>query len=271
MSPHLLDYPRYAWQLLRGDRSTGEKALDDRRTQDLAPYLDLAQPRRILDVANGRLRPQYSLLRSAGHQVYGIDWVNRPRRSRTDLAYVFARELYRRRLGLPGKAMRGTLTCGDVGKLPFYDGFFDLTVSAAAFEHFLDVPAVLTELYRVLRPGGMIWVSVHLFTSPTGGHNVTFAESPIRNLPAGIEAWDHLRKRQLPFSVPLNEWRRDQYLAAFADHFELLKSYCNVAEGQALLTDELRCELAGYDEEELTCAAYVIMARKPSAASLQSK
>jgi SAM-dependent methyltransferase len=263
MSPYLLDYPRYAWQLLGGKRSTVEQWLAERRTHDLAPYLDLAQSRRILDVANGRLRPQYSLLRSTGHQVYGIDWVNRPRRSRTDLAYVFARELYRRRLGLSGRAMRGTLTCGDVGKLPFFNDFFDLAVSAAAFEHFLDVPAVLAELQRVLRPGGMVWVSIHLFTSPTGGHNVTFTESPIRHLPAGVEAWDHLRKRRLLFSVPLNEWRRDQYLAAFGRHFEVLKHYCSTCEGQALLTPNIRTELAAYDEEELTCSAYVIMARKP--------
>jgi SAM-dependent methyltransferase len=263
MSPQIADYPRYAWQLMAGSRSGGEQAMAERRQRDIAPYLDITRPLQVLDVANGRLRPQYAILRGAGHQVFGIDFVNRPQLSRMDLAYRIARRLYTWRLGLPNDAASGrTLLCGDVGKLPFPDGYFDLATSAAAFEHFLDVPSVVADLHRVVRPGGVVWVSVHLFASPTGGHNLSFTEFPLRTLPKGVEAWDHLRKRRLPFTVPLNEWRRDQYLEAFARHFEIVKHYCAMREGEGLLTPEIEAELAAYSRDELTSAAYVIVARR---------
>lgn len=263
MSPQIIDYPRYAVQLLAGSRSGGEREMAERRERDIAPYLNTSGPLRVLDLANGRLRPQYTLLRAAGHRVYGVDLVNRPQASRIDLAYTAARRIFAWRLGLaPEQAAESALVCGDVGVLPFPDARFDLAVSAAAFEHFLDVPSVVAELHRVLRPGGLAWVSIHLFTSPSGGHNLRFTEIPLRRVPDGVDPWDHLRKRRLPFSVPLNEWRRDQYLAAFERHFEIVKHYAGTHEGEDLLTPEIAADLADYSREELTCNAYVIVARK---------
>jgi hypothetical protein len=81
-------------------------------------------------------------------------------------------------------------------------------------------------------------------------------------LPDGVEAWDHLRKRRLPLDVPLNEWRQKQYLEAFARHFDIVKHYCAMREGEHLLTPDIERELSGYSREELTCGAYVIVARK---------
>jgi ubiquinone/menaquinone biosynthesis C-methylase UbiE len=263
MSPQLLDYPRYAWQLLNGSRSSGEREIAAMRQQDIAAYLDIRRPLQILDLANGRLRPQYALLKAAGHQVYGIDLANRPQLSRINIAYQVARQLYTWRLGLQNEPLADqTLVCGDVGVLPFPKNRFDLVTSVAAFEHFLDVPTVVTELHRVLRPGGLAWVAIHIFTSPSGGHNLSFTEIPLRHVPEGVDPWDHLRKRRLPFSVPLNEWRKDQYLAVFARHFEIIKHYCVTREGEELLTPEIAAELAAYSRDELTCGAYAIVARK---------
>jgi ubiquinone/menaquinone biosynthesis C-methylase UbiE len=203
------------------------------------------------------------LLKAAGCQVYGIDLVNRPRSNWIDMAYRVARWIYIRKLGLPAEiAADQTLVCGDVGALPFPDNSFDLATSVAAFEHFLDVPSVVAELYRVIRPGGLAWVGIHLVTCPSGGHNLSFTEIPLRTIPAGVDPWDHLRQRRLPFSVPLNEWRRDQYLETFACHFQILKHYCAMREGEEFLTPEIEAELSAYSRDELTCGAYVILARK---------
>jgi hypothetical protein len=114
----------------------------------------------------------------------------------------------------------------------------------------------------VLRPSGLLWVAIHLFTCPSGGHNLSFTEYPLRTMPPGVEPWDHLRRRRLSFSVPLNEWRKDQYLEAFAERFQILKSYCSLREGAQWLTPTVRAELADYTEDELTCATLVIMAQK---------
>ncbi len=262
--PFVKDYVRYTWQMLSGFRTQHEQGFARTRQTDIAAYLSSTQQLRVLDLANGRLRPQYTLLKSAGHRVYGVDFVNRPQASRTDMAYQLARQLYTWRLGVSSSSLNPqTLICSDVGKLPFPDDWFDLATSVAAFEHFLDVPSVVGEISRVLRPGGVVWICLHLFTCLSGGHNVSFTEIPLRTLPKGVDAWDHLRKRRLPFTVPLNEWRRDQYLEAFARHFEIVTHYCVMREGEALLTPEIESELSAYSRDELTSAAYVIMARKP--------
>ncbi len=265
MSPRITDFPRYAWQLVNGFRTEGEKKIASRRQRDISPYLDGDRSLRILDLANGRLRPQYILLKAAGHEVYGIDLVNGPRPSWVDAGYRVARWLYRRKLGLPAEtAADRTLVCADVRALPFPDNSFDLATSVAAFEHFLNVPTMVAELHRVLRPGGLVWVVIHLFTSPSGGHNLSLTEIPFRTIPAGVDPWDHLRKRRLPFHTPLNEWRRDQYLETFAGYFEIVKHYCGTREGEELLTPALEAELSNYSRDELTCRSYIILARKAS-------
>ena len=43
---------------------------------------------RILDLGNGRLRPQYLLLKAKGYRVYGIDIVNRPEMFATSALYM---------------------------------------------------------------------------------------------------------------------------------------------------------------------------------------
>jgi SAM-dependent methyltransferase len=263
VSPLLSDYPRYAWHLLAGVRAHMESGLAAQRARDLAPWLDLALPRDILDVGNGSLRPQYALLRDAGHRVVGIDFVNRPGVNWKRSAYKALRRIYAMQLKLPAAAMSPHgLVGGNVGIMPFAAERFDLAISNAAFEHFLDVPAVLADLHRVLRPGGVVWAGVHLFTSPSGGHNVSFTQYPLHRLPTGAAPWDHLRAQRRPFSVPLNRWRQSQFLAAFAERFEVLSHYCGTREGEHWLTPTLEAELSDYTRDELTCAQLVIVARK---------
>jgi SAM-dependent methyltransferase len=264
MSPSLTDYWVSVLQIMSGARTRDERRLGEERQRDVAPYLDLTRPLRVLDLANGRLRPQYLLLKAEGRQVVGIDLVNRPSSNWTDRGYRVARWLYSRHIQPWVKSWPGDrLACGDVSVLPFADNTFDLVTSIAAFEHFLDVPAVVAELRRVMRPGGVAWISIHLYSSPSGGHNVTFVEIPLQTLPKGAEAWDHLRKRHLPAYHPLNEWRIPQYIEAFARHFQIVEQRCAMREGEHLLTPEIEAELAAYSRDELTCGAYVIVARKP--------
>lgn len=249
--------------MLNGFRVNLELSLATMRQQDLEPFLGSNRRLRVLDLANGWLRPQYLLLRKSGHRVTGIDLVNRPQKGWRGWAYRGARHLYWWKLGLSAENGVGpALTCGRVNALPFLSNHFDFVTSIAAFEHFAEVPAVVAELYRVLRYSGMAWISIHLFSSLSGGHNLGWAEIPRRNMPQGVEPWDHLRKRHLPFPVHLNEWRLRQYLSAFARHFEILKTYCALREGEEWLSPQIAAELSDYSRDELTCGAYVIVARK---------
>ncbi len=45
---------------------------------------------------------------------------------------------------------------GDIGKLPFPSGHFDMVISRSVVEHLEDPPQVFREFARVLRPGGKV-------------------------------------------------------------------------------------------------------------------
>ena len=53
---------------------------------------------------------------------------------------------------------RVTFVAADAGDMPFPDGSFDLIVSSMSQHHWSDVPSVVGEIRRVLRPGGRAWI-----------------------------------------------------------------------------------------------------------------
>jgi len=103
-----------------------------------------------------------------------------------------------------------------------------------------------------MRPYGLAWVGIHLFTCLSGAHNITAAQLPIRTLPDGIDSWDHLRECHIPFSVPLNKWRVSQYLETFSEHYEIVDHYCAGRDGEYLLSEDIQIELAEYTTDDLT-------------------
>jgi ubiquinone/menaquinone biosynthesis C-methylase UbiE len=257
------DYLSFYWQIFNGFRINHEYTLANLRQSDIESYLDINSIS-ILDLANGGLRPQFMILNASGSRVYGIDLVNYPSKNLRAISYSAARKIFRRQIKtFDGRRIRSTkLVCGDVEYLPYPNNSFELITSVAAFEHFLNVPKVIREMFNILITGGIAWIYIHSFTSLSGGHNVKLMEIPLHTIPRGIDAWDHLRRRQLPFHVPLNEWRIHQYLEEFSRQFEIIKHYCAMREGKHLLTPEIEAELSDYTREELTCREYVIVARK---------
>jgi ubiquinone/menaquinone biosynthesis C-methylase UbiE len=95
---------------------------------------------RAIDMACGTGR-HAAWLADAGHQVDGID------RSEAMLAIA--------RTKVPG----GTFRIGDMEELPFGDAEFDIGITALALTHLLDPTAAITELARVVRPGGRVIVT----------------------------------------------------------------------------------------------------------------
>jgi SAM-dependent methyltransferase len=261
----LIDYWVTLWQLLNGSRTKAESSVANERLQDLIPYLLNFEKMRVLDLANGRLRPQFYLLNNEEFQAFGIDLVNGSQPFIKDIINNFARWLYTRHEGLQGYFGKNTnLVCGDVANLPYSDKSFNMVTSIAAFEHFLDVPAVISEIHRVLSPGGVAWIRIHLFTCPSGAHNLSLTEIPLIKIPKGVDPWDHLRERKLPITVPLNEWRLHQYIDAFSSKFTILNNYTVLREGEHLLNPEIENELIDYTRDELTSGSFMIIAQKVS-------
>lgn len=122
------------------------------RFQAIDPaLLELTAGDRLLDVGCGIGRHVLEMSHLPGHHV-GIDW------SRKDLqkaAHWF------RLMQSEGKA-RGWAHFieGDATRLPFPDEYFDRVICAEVLEHVSDDRVVLAELVRVLRPGGVLAISV---------------------------------------------------------------------------------------------------------------
>lgn len=73
---------------------------------------------------------------------------------------------------------------GDAHRLPFKDGAFDGIVCQAMLEHVPDYQSVLTEMKRILRPGGLFYLDVPFIQGyhalPTDYHRFTLEE--LRNI-----------------------------------------------------------------------------------------
>lgn len=123
-----------------------------RREADLAfrrrvrAVLEFLQPQdgdRILDCGCGRGFYLLFLGRLARSRLYGVD------------ADPSVLALARRHLPAGAHLVRA-----DVARLPFPDAFFDKAILSEVLEHLPDDRAGLAEVYRVLRPGGVVAITV---------------------------------------------------------------------------------------------------------------
>jgi SAM-dependent methyltransferase len=105
-----------------------------------------ARGKRVLDVGcgNGYVLAQYA---QHGAHVYGVDLTER------------AIDLARRRFHLAG--LEGEFTHIDGTRLPFADASFDIVCSMGVLHHIPDPTPLVSELKRVLRPGGELVVMIY--------------------------------------------------------------------------------------------------------------
>ncbi len=69
-----------------------------------------------------------------------------------------------------GRHAPGRTVAGDGYRLPFQDGVADLAFSSNVLEHVANPTALVAEMLRVTRPGGLLYVSFTAWYSPWGGH-----------------------------------------------------------------------------------------------------
>ena len=177
---------------------------------------------------------------------------------------LFARGYYEELQRCVGKQLpheKVELYVYDGMHLPLPDASIDLVVSHEVFEHIADVPAVLAEIARVLRPDGKIYIYIHNFTSLSGGHHIAW-KHPDTHPSRVVAPWDHLRNRHHA-DIPswLNGLREHEYRAMFEKVFEIEEWRATAEEGRALLTNSLRDELAQYSERELLTKGFLVRAR----------
>ena len=113
-----------------------------RRARILLDYLELADGETVLDGGCGMGFYLLAMGRLRRLRLVGLDG---------DLE----RARWARRERVPA-----ALLCGDLARLPFPDATFDKILLSEVLEHVPDDRSALTELHRVLRPGGLLAISV---------------------------------------------------------------------------------------------------------------
>jgi ubiquinone/menaquinone biosynthesis C-methylase UbiE len=110
-------------------------------------FLAPVRGKRILEVACGR--GGFSrLLASKGALVCGADF--------SESAIRIAKE---KLLRAPALADRVTYVQADVQNLPFDEGSFDIVISCETIEHVPNPRAAVCEMYRVCKPGGILYLT----------------------------------------------------------------------------------------------------------------
>lgn len=171
---------------------------------------------------------------------------------------------YRRAFDGDGKLPE--LRSGDIETEALEPASFDVVMSWSVFEHIADPKRALENVVSALRPGGVLHISIHLWTAHDGHHDIRAFTGGGADLPT----WGHLRparRHEINPSSYLNEWRIDQWRALFAEVTpgadEYLDGYEVPETHGPLLEGPLREELADYTDEELLTVNAVYVWRKP--------
>lgn len=160
-----------------------------------------------------------------------------------------------------------TMLDGDVQISPLSSGAFDAIVSWSVFEHLPESRAALSNLCQALRPGGVLYLSIHLYTCNNGHHDMRAFTGHEDALPL----WAHLRPNTRHLVSPsayLNEWRLAQWRDLFDEltpgYQEFLDQYEHPEVYGPLLEGQLGAELSDYSREELLTVNAVYGWRKPA-------
>jgi SAM-dependent methyltransferase len=157
----------------------------------------------------------------------------------------------------------------DASCMTFADSTFDLVYSFSVFEHLPDPTAVLREIIRVLRPGGLLSVSVHLYSSEGGCHDLRIFAGQREAIPY----WAQLRPAQRHTVIEscfMNEWRLSAWRTLFdacCPGGNLILDRHHEPYGTRLQSElaAIRSggELADYTDEELLSVNARVEWRKP--------
>jgi SAM-dependent methyltransferase len=191
------------------------------------------------------------LAKTLGRKVLGVD-----RRHR----YAWQHELGTDRLPEP------ELIQGDILQGPPRRNAFDVVACWAVFQHLSNPGLAIQHMNAALRPGGVVYFHVHLYTSNTGHHDIRAFTGAAADLPP----WGHLRpatEGQVTPSAWLNRWRLRDWRKLLNEEMPGFEEYRETYDNSALalLSPEIRSELSEFDDEELLTYEVFFLWQKPKA------
>ena len=155
----------------------------------------------------------------------------------------------------------------DATKTDFQDNEFDVVFSRAVFEHLPDVDAVVTEMRRVIKPGGVLAITFHLYTSDSGCHDTRIFAGQREGLPY----WSHLRS-EYELAVRPNSYLNKLRLVDWRRIFESRLPGCKIdalqdaSQLERAELERLRSQgiLTSYSDEELLTVTVEVIWQKPT-------
>lgn len=157
------------------------------RSQSVLNLLSAQPNESVLDIGCGNARDIARIVH-AGAQVIGVDISEGMIcEAKRDLA----------RLGVDGVELH----VGDATQLDFPDGRFDKVLCSEVIEHIPDAEKALGEMWRVLKPGGLLVLSTPNLKSWYGFDRYVLWEKVLR------KQWDH----------PYDDWRSMDDLVSMAE------------------------------------------------------
>lgn len=158
----------------------------------------------------------------------------------------------------------------DACNLTFPDGTFDFVHSYSVFHHLVDPASALDHVVRVLKPRGVAYIALHLFSSQTGCLDMR----EIHDEKGDIVYWPHLRPAfasQVSPHAQLNKLRIREWQMLFQAKMPGARVVIHpcaddrvTEEAQSLLN---RGEIVDYSLEELTSHRISVTWRKPDNAT----
>lgn len=139
------------WQYERGEETL-------RFYLEKASKKEILEDKVILDIGCGAGGKTLYYASQGAKKVYGIDVVPRYEEEANALAQE------------KGLEDRFQFILGDAAKLPFEENSFDTIIMNDAMEHVDQPLVVLKECYRVLKPGGKLYVNFPPYYHPFGAH-----------------------------------------------------------------------------------------------------
>ena len=214
----------------------------------------------ILEIGSGQTSFQLALL-SQRNRVTGID--REYNGNETSLKNIFStirrdgvmravKTVARRGLGFDQQARLEYLQQTDSPKWPdlnilkmdaeqmsLPDNSFDVIFSHSVFEHIANPIDVLREAKRVLRPGGVFYCELHLYSSDGGCHDIRIFANRRESLPL----WSHLRDDHKQKVIP-NTYLNQISLQQWRSDCESIMPGCRVEATRCDETPELVAQLA---------------------------
>ena len=250
-------------------------------------YAFTLRERDVLDVGAGQFLPQMCYF-AQHNRVVGIDYdviaqganpvqylrmlcCNGPRRTAKTLARKLLGIDRRYRAELIGQLHVASLPKlhvhrMDACKMTFADSSFDFVHSFSVLHHLAEPGTALAGIVRVLRPGGVAYASLHLYTSESG-----FLDPRLFTGRRGeVALWPHLRLDRVGELRPnafLNKLRIHQWRELFEARMPGATVILKHSDRPGIEDDAKRLlaqgEFTGYDLEELVTHSVRIIWKKP--------